>query len=251
MTRPPYEKAAEESAKAAQDLAALGDKVLDKTSVLGNFLHTVIGPGIEHLGGAFNDWARTYRYERALKLADRVEQIHRERHLKGKTVPIAPRLAIPLLDQATLENDETLGEMWAGLIANSTDPNRHVEARRSLVHLLSELEPIDALVLREIQRHLSNHPERRWGDAQDRDEEQRQRAQWPTPNTIAENLNLSSEAVAMSLENIERLGLAYDFTDLPDENGRMRSSTPVPLTHPLATIELTNTGRALLSACKP
>jgi hypothetical protein len=108
----PYEKAIETTAQAVQQLTPVVDKLSER---LTGFLHKVIGAGAEELGGAFKDWAATFRYRNALKLADQVEKIHAERKLLGKTIPIPPRLAIPLLESATLEDDETLSEMWAGL----------------------------------------------------------------------------------------------------------------------------------------
>lgn len=142
-----YDKAAEESAKAIQKLAPLADKHAEK---LEGFLSKVVGDGLSHLGGAFADWAASFRYKNALRLMDEVEAIHQERGIVGKTVPIPPRLGIPLIQRATLEDDEGLSAMWAALTANALDPNRHVEARRGFTDLLSSLEPIDALVLQGI-----------------------------------------------------------------------------------------------------
>jgi hypothetical protein len=153
----PYEKAVEETAKAVQKAVPVVEKFGDR---LGGFFHKVIGEGAEHLGGAFSDWAATFRYKNAIKLADQVDAIHAQRAISGKTIPIPPRLAIPLIERATLEDDELLIEMWAGLIANATDPHSGVHARRSYSQLLSSLEPIDALVLREIQRQDIANPDR-------------------------------------------------------------------------------------------
>jgi len=139
----PYEKAAEEAAKA-------GGKLVDAGRELAAFARTVLGAGFAELGGAFADWASAYRYEQAVKLAERVHRAHQRRGIAGHTVPIPPRLGIPLLQQATLEDDGALLDMWAGLISNATDPHRRTEARRSYCGLLSSMEPLDALVLREL-----------------------------------------------------------------------------------------------------
>lgn len=237
----PYEKAVEETAKAMQQLTPVIDKQVDRLS---GFLHTVIGAGAEHLGGAFKDWAATYRYKNALKLADQVERIHAERKLLGKTVPILPRLAIPLLENAALEDDDILGVMWAGLIANATDPNRNVEARRSFVDLLKALEPLDALVLKEIERQALENSDRNNPPFNLSDEIWRKK--FSTLQSISTALQKEPMNVALSLENIERLGLAYDFV-APDGTA---IGVPVPLSHKFAVIDLTNTGRVLLTACK-
>jgi len=121
MAKKPYEKAAEEAAKATQELAKLGVKGIDIANVLGGFFHKVVGGGLIQLGAAFEDWAGTYRHLNALKLAEKVHQEHVKRNILGKAVPIPPCLGIPLLQRAFLEDDETLQRMWAGLIVNATD----------------------------------------------------------------------------------------------------------------------------------
>ena len=65
-----HEKAVEETAKAVQQLVPVVDKNANRLS---HFVHTVIGAGAEHLGGAFSDWAAAFRYKNALRLMDKVE----------------------------------------------------------------------------------------------------------------------------------------------------------------------------------
>jgi hypothetical protein len=184
-----------------------------------------------------------------LSLPERLEVCRQSRKIRAerkldKTVLILPRLAIPLLEGATLEDDDTLSAMWAGLVANATDPNCNVEARRSFVDLLKALEPVDALVLKEIERSALAHPDRY--DQPFNLMDQSVRAKFPTLENICSGLHKSPTDVALSLENIERLGLAYDFVS-PDGTN---VGSPVPLSHKFAMIDLTNTGRALLEACK-
>lgn len=255
-SRAPYESATEKAADAIKEVATLGSKSVEATTRLAAFLRTIIGDGLTELGGAFNDWAHSFRYLQALKIAERVNQIHRERGITGRLVPIPPRLAIPLLDQATLEDNETLQSMWAGLIANSTDPASTVEPRRSYVGLLASMEPLDARVLMVIRDYEERHPERKWPpegmDTVLNLEARRQidaeaRMLWPDLPRIATELGSALPAVALSLENIERLGLAFDY--VPPELEEEPSYTPVPLTHKFAVIALTHTGRSLLKAC--
>jgi hypothetical protein len=234
-----YEKAAEETAKAVQTLAPLADKHAER---LEGFLHKVIGEGLTHLGGAFADWAASFRYKNALRLMHKVEEIHRKRGVVGRTVPIPPRLGIPLLQKATLEDDSTLAAMWAALTANALDPNRHVEARRGFTELLGSLEPVDAMILQEIQGYELLHPDRlsRLGTFYD---EKAAREYWPNVLSLAAKLGLSVETTAMAVENLERLALVYD---------RPLGDFAI-MTHPTsdrATLDLTNTGRALLIACR-
>lgn len=239
----PYEGAAEETAKAVQAIAKVAGQTIDTTNSLGRFLHKIIGPGLSNLGGAFNDWAWEFRYKNALRIADRVEAIHKERELFGKTVPIPPRLGIPLIEKAVLEDDQTLAEMWAGLIANATDPSRAVVPRRTLIELLGSLEPLDALVLQLIASYEIRYPDRKVTGFSPA--ESSERAQWPNFENLAEELELPSNAVILALDNLERLALVRDRIS----NDR-DTSFPVAASHSFATIDLTETGRLLLNACQ-
>jgi hypothetical protein len=248
----PYEKAVEETAKAVQ-------KVADGGRELGAFAKLVLGPGFIELGGAFTDWAKVFRHEQALKLAHRVSHLHKRRGIEARTVPIPPRLGIPLLQQATLEDDETLLDLWASLIANATDPNRMTEARRSYCGLLSSMEPLDALVLKEVYRWKEANPGRDTPIAQDGltdEERQAYVRRWPNITTLVADLAAPESNVALSLESLQRLGLVYDYLPLQelgeDDEARQLLMIPaqtVPVTYETALIDLTHTGLALMAAC--
>lgn len=246
----PYEVAIEESARAVQ-------KATDAGRELGAFVKLVLGPGFAELGGAFADWAAVYRFERAVELAHRVSRAHKRRGIEGRTVPIPPRLGIPLIQQATLEDDDVLVDMWSALIANATDPDRTTEARRSYCGLLSSMEPLDALVLREVYRWRLAHPDRdiviTYGIT---DEEQEAfRSKWPNIRNLEEALGASESSLALSLENLERLGLVFDYMPRQEIDGEADQAhlvipgQMVPVTHEIALLDLTHTGVALMVSC--
>ena len=203
----PYEKAIEETAKAVQ-------KATDASRELGGFARVVLGPAFAELGGALADWAYVFRYEQSVKLADRVRLIHKQRGIEGHTIPIPPRLGIPLLQQATLEDDALLLDMWAALIANATDPTRTTDARRSYCGLLSSMEPLDALVLAEVYRWKLMYPDRQVlisGVASHDSEQIKNAVKWPNLRNLIADLRQEEDAVVLSLENLERLGLIFDY----------------------------------------
>jgi hypothetical protein len=247
----PYEKAIEESAKAVQ-------KATDAGRELGAFAKLVLGPGFVELGGAFADWAAVYRYERAVELAHRVGRAHKRRGIEGRAVPIPPRLGIPLLQQATLEDNHVLVDMWSALIANATDPDRATEARRSYCGLLSSMEPLDALVLKEVYRWRQAYPDRNvvlttYGLTDD--EQEAFRSKWPNIKNLEETLASSESNLVLSLENLERLGLIFDYMPRQEIDGEADQAPlvipgqMVPVTHEIALLDLTHTGVALMVAC--
>lgn len=74
------------------------------------------------------------------------------------------------------------------------------------------------------------------------------RAQWPNLDRLSNLLSIDKDSIALSLENVARLELAFDKTH-DDSKEITISSYTVHITHSAATIELTHTGRALLAAC--
>ena len=114
---------------------------------IGNFLNKLLGETVIELGGIPHDWAKYYRYRNLLSIQDKIEAIHKKRKAEGKTLPIPPRYAIPLIQNASQENDESLQEMWAELISNFIDPQKHFNPEKIYIEILSSLEPLDAKVL--------------------------------------------------------------------------------------------------------
>lgn len=137
----------DEWAKATQEIAKASGKFAELAEKVGGFVTKVIGPASNQVGTILEDWTRYYRYKNLLAIADKVEAIHVRRKIQGKTIPIPPRIAIPMLEFASLEEDETLQEIWARLIANSTDPNFKESIHPSYVEIIRQLTPDEALIL--------------------------------------------------------------------------------------------------------
>ena len=106
-----------------------------------------LAPLGDEAAGIALDWLRYYRYRNALIIRDRINEIHQERGIAAK-IPIPARFGIPLLEAASMEDDPSLQEMWAGLAANATDPNRRQNMKKVFIHIISSIEPIDTIILR-------------------------------------------------------------------------------------------------------
>src|SRR5690242_15661976 len=76
----------------------------------------MLGPAADELAEMWRDQVRMYRYERQVKLLGKVEKIAKEAGFTAQAVP--PKILFPLLEGASFEDDETLHDMWAALLAN-------------------------------------------------------------------------------------------------------------------------------------
>ena len=91
-----------ETAKATQEIAKTTSKALEVADKLGGFVAKVIGEPLESAVGMLSDRLRFMRWERQLRMVDRCEEIIRKRRIEGKTRPVPPKLALPIMENASL-----------------------------------------------------------------------------------------------------------------------------------------------------
>ncbi len=188
-----------ETEKAVQEVARTTGKAIDAASKLGSFLDKIVGEGLVQIGASFSDWTQKYRYTNLLKLIDQIDAIHIKRKIEGKTTPVLPKHLIPILEYASLEDSNEIINLWAGLIANATDPNKNFQIKRLFIEILSNLDPIDAQII----EHLSN--------ADDLMEPIRIHTKsYRNASSISEKLNVDNEDCLLSLSNLARQNLIED-----------------------------------------
>src|SRR6266849_340531 len=86
-----------------------------------DLLDKLAGPLASELGQTFRDAARVYRFKRALKLLQKVEKLARESGFEPRSV--SPKLLLPILDHASLEDEEAIHDRWAAMLANAANPD--------------------------------------------------------------------------------------------------------------------------------
>lgn len=138
----------DEEAKAAQEIAKATGKAIDASRELGGFISKILGGGLQELGESFRAWCGYYRYTQLLKIRDKVESIHKRRQVEAKLIPIPPKYAIPIIENASLEDDEAIQDLWTGLIVNATDPSKRLKINKIYIDIISSLEPLDAMILK-------------------------------------------------------------------------------------------------------
>lgn len=162
----------DEMAKAVQEVAKTTRTLAEITGKVGAFVAQIIGPASIQIGGILEDEAKLYRYKNLLCIADKVEAIHAKRKIEDKTIPIHLRTAIPMLESSALEDEETLQDVWARLIANSTDPNFKTAIHPGYIEIIKQMSPDEAIILNsflKIKQYpilLLNHVSKKYEDSQ-------------------------------------------------------------------------------------
>ena len=142
-----------ESAKAAQEIAKASSQGIAAVSGLGQWLDQIFGEAIgESVRLHWTVKARErsiasaiYSWECLEVLMHKTEQRLRKRGVTHfRFVP--PKIALPLLQNATMEDDDDLHSLWASLLATSLDA-RSAEVHRKFVSILADLTSADAAIL--------------------------------------------------------------------------------------------------------
>jgi hypothetical protein len=135
----------DEQAKAVQEVAKTTGKAVDASREFGGFLDRIFGAALGELGGMGADRAKFWRAKQAMRLMRRFEEFRAR--LDGPVKPVPLNFGIPLLEAASLQENDEVQEMFARLLSNATDPNGKVEARRAFVSILQDFGPLEARLL--------------------------------------------------------------------------------------------------------
>jgi hypothetical protein len=112
---------------------------------LKNTLEKLTGPWATEIGLSFGDSARKYRFEHAVKLFKKVERMAADAGLELK--PVAPRLLFPILESATIEDDEDMHTRWAALLTNASVAECSAQILPGFPEILKQLTPAEARFL--------------------------------------------------------------------------------------------------------
>lgn len=139
-----------ESAKAVQEVAKASGKAIDAGQNFGGFIARFVAGSLEQGMGIFEDRLKYMRWERQVRLMQRANQLLKEIGLERPTRAIPLKLAVPLLEAASLEDDDYLQDMWARLLVNAANGDSRVSLQRAYISILEQITPFEALILQKI-----------------------------------------------------------------------------------------------------
>lgn len=149
--------------------------------------------------------------------------------------PVEAKIAIPLIQAASLESDPTLAEKWAALLANAADPAQRVAVQPGFAEVLRQLTPIDVAVVDWFYQQAPTPTN-----------EDLEYALPEVQLTDAYNaLNLSTNELATSTDNLLRLRLCAPTSQLYSYSRNERLPAPFRRLCPSAF------GYEFMRACAP
>ena len=127
----------------------VADKGLEISKKMGPFVERVFGGLVENGVGIVSDRLKYLRIKQAFGLNEKVTDILRERGIT-ETKPVKPYIGLKIIENAALEEDETLHTLWAELLASAMSPKELVKKRS--VAVLEQLDVEEAEMLKNIIR---------------------------------------------------------------------------------------------------
>jgi len=136
----------EEVAKAVKEAAKLGKVSFETAQKIGSFFERVFKEPFAELSGIITDRLKFIRWQRLSKMADDVNHILQSSGATdSRAVP--PKLALPIFEESSLEENDELHILWSKLLANAMNPNFKNELRYGFIDMIKNITPIDARIL--------------------------------------------------------------------------------------------------------
>ena len=126
---------------AGMELAKEGVK--DLLSPVVDIMRDLLGPSAREIGLSWGDSFRVWRLKRIVRLLEEVKQVACNAGLRIE--PVAPRVLFPLLEAASLEEEDDLYCRWVALLSNTASHN--TEILPCFPDLLRQLSPPEAQFL--------------------------------------------------------------------------------------------------------
>ena len=139
-----------ETAKAVQEVAKTTGRAIDAGEKFGSFISRYLAGSIEQGMGIFEDKLKYMRWERQVRLMQRAEQIQIESGWTEPNRAIPLKLAVPLLEAASLEDDDYLQDLWARLLVNAANGHSHMTLQRAYISVLEQITSLEAAILQKI-----------------------------------------------------------------------------------------------------
>jgi len=124
----------------------LPDKALGKAvEAATKFVGQIINPPLKEVGGLFADQVRLWRYKNQVNIVLKAKKYSEKKGIDPGMVPV--KTLANLLDKGSYEEDESIQDKWAALLANAIDPDQDMAPHNIYVEILYQISPNEAKIL--------------------------------------------------------------------------------------------------------
>ena len=200
----------------AEDILAKGAEAAIEQ--VGKAVSKVTGSPAGEFGELLKDRIRFRREKNLVNFYVRYQKIVEEAGIDQKEVPF--RLWFPIFESASIEEDETLHQKWASLLANAANPRSDVEVTPAFIEVLKQISPLEAQLLHSVYFELED--------------------QYVFLPGLDKRFGVTLHQVWLSVENLSRLGIL---------GGDLSWTSHQDLDPQTARYDRTVFGQAFVNAC--
>lgn len=120
------------------------------TSAAKEFLQKVINPPLEEVGLLFADSVKLWRFRNQVNILTKAQKILKDKGVKTRKVSL--KVLTPLLEESSVEEDSSLQDKWATLIANTVSEGSQLDTTL-YSHILSQITRGEAELFEIIYEH--------------------------------------------------------------------------------------------------
>lgn len=99
------------------------------------------------IGDILVDKLSYFRWNNSVKFLDKYNEKKKARNILGKETPLPPKFILEILDNAFLEDNDDLQELWANLLINWQDPSKRCDHKYMYIDILKSLSPMEVKML--------------------------------------------------------------------------------------------------------
>lgn len=126
-------------------------KGMDMARDMGGFIAPLIKGSLEQGIGIFEDKLKYIRWERQQRFIKRSQEVLKELGVTEIEKPLPLKFATPLLQGATVEENDDIQDLWIRLMINSVT-NKKIELKRVYLDILERITPLEAKIIAEIYK---------------------------------------------------------------------------------------------------
>ena len=178
------EIAVEASKEAAKQLAKKAAEFLEK----------IVNKPLSELGDLWTDEIRYFRFKNQVDIMLKAKKLLEDRGIQPQNISL--KTLAPLIEYSSWEENLTMQEKWASLLANAANPLMGHDNEQSYVEILNQMSPIQANILDLVYDHYLNN------------DSKNKRSIHYSKDKLVENIkNINPESIDISIENLYRLNL--------------------------------------------
>lgn len=197
------------------------------------------GPLAEQVGDMLGDYGRLARFKNLARIMGKMQKITEECGIQIQIIP--PRVLLPTMQFASIEDDDALQDKWAALLANAAASSDRISP--SFPEILHSLTSVEVRFLDSTFENTAN-TERDF-ETQFQEEVRESLDSSGTEVRFAIPSNSLRDVNEMMLDNLQRLGI---IRVVPASPLRVNST---PMGNPSEEFLITAFGRAFIQTCRP